>query len=341
MATMARTEQLDGVAVTLFDESPEELREIRQSAGHSGLADWLDPVLGFSLKRLGPGPAQPRAANPPVSGPSPKAASELWYVNRLGGWPGLTGRGVKVAVLDTGCGFRHCYLPQLVAGSNYASSAAQWPDCAAPSHHGTWCAGVIGARGLPLQERIGVAPGSDLGFGQLRPEPTAGRLDLFLMLSWAISHWGAQVVSHSRAIAVDQVAPWAKAVMSHIACRARRYANALIFSAAGVAVGAYDDRARLLPQSGAAGLAARQDALLGPGWMLETTEIGTDCDRTRFSRTSAACAFVAGCAALYYEWHAIQKQPLTAHDVLARMIADAELIRDDSGRTWRGVRFPQ
>lgn len=367
---MARTEHVDGFELTVFDEAPEELATLDNAVVVSGFLRWtdveraldegrtvLDPVLGFSLKRLGTG-LKPLSAAGMLLHPEPStgASGDYWYVDRLGGWPQLTGRTVRVAVLDVGCGFRHCCLPAMVQHVNFGSAAFRPPDCASPSEHGTKCAGVIGARDLPAHRRIGVAPGAELGFGEVIPEPSTGRIDLFLMLSWAITFWGARVVSHSRAVRVGKVAPWAVSVMAHIAGRARRHAGALIFSSAGndpgplqfpalvpdvIAVGAYNENLMPRAQSGLHDLAVRYDALLGPGSRLQTIDAGSGCDLAEIGATSAACAFVAGCAALYYEWFRRKGVSFTADEVYAKMVGDAEVIRDGSGLSWRGVSFPK
>ena len=62
---------------------------------------------------------------------------------------------------------------------------------------------------------------------------------------------------------------------------------------------------------------------------------------TRRALILALPAFVAGCAALYYEWFMCRGAPFTADEVFAKMVADSELITDASGRSFRGVRFPQ
>lgn len=369
---MARTEQIGEFEVRLFDELPDELKMVDDATIVSRSSDWsevlrafdegrtvLDPLLGVSIRRLeGARAALVNLKNVRPAKVLSAAAGELRYVDCLGGWPNLKGHDVKVAVLDVGCGFRHRCLPRLMSGTNYASMAAELPDCETPSHHGAKCAGVIGARGIPSGKRIGVAPEAQLGFGQLQYESSESRVDLFLMLSWAISVWGAQVVSHSRGVRVNKIAPWSMTVMSHIALRAKHYANALIFSSAGnhngslrfpaaadhvIAVGAYiGERRRLFTEhSGVSELASRYYALLGPGSKLQTIGIGDDCDLVKFGQTSAACAFVAGCAALYYEWFMCRGAPFTADEVFAKMVADSELITDASGRSFRGVRFPQ
>lgn len=61
----------------------------------------------------------------------------------------LSGRGVTVAVLDSGIDLRHPYL-------NVAESVSTYPEsCEVPGRHGTYCAGVIASkyRGYP-----GLAP---------------------------------------------------------------------------------------------------------------------------------------------------------------------------------------
>jgi subtilisin len=76
-----------------------------------------------------------------------------------------SGRGVKVAVLDTGC-FPHPTLPEPVFRKSYVGQSAMDPR----SGHGTHCAGTI----LSRDEDIGIAPEADLEVHQVLSDSGSG-----------------------------------------------------------------------------------------------------------------------------------------------------------------------
>lgn len=126
-----------------------------------------------------------------------------WGVNRIDAdlaWPvGNTGKGVKVAILDTGIDYDHPDL--LVAGGvNYAgsnndggTSPLAWND----GHgHGTHCAGIVAARNNTIGV-IGVAPGVSLWAVKVLGNDGSGYTsDIIQGLDWCVAH-GIRVASMS------------------------------------------------------------------------------------------------------------------------------------------------
>ena len=126
-----------------------------------------------------------------------------WGVNRIDAdlaWPtGNTGRGVKVAILDTGIDYDHPDL-RMAGGVNYAGTAkdgstnpADWND----NHgHGTHVAGIIAARNNTVGV-IGVAPDVSLWAVKVLSDTGSGYTsDIIQGLNWCTSH-GIRVASMS------------------------------------------------------------------------------------------------------------------------------------------------
>ncbi|MET9019466.1 S8 family serine peptidase [Actinopolymorpha sp. NPDC004070] len=115
-------------------------------------------------------------AGPATSAGEPWAQSRL-QLDRL--TPFATGRGVTVAVVDTGVDFRNDQLT--LARAPHAASFVQdedtpippWRDCA-PGGHGTLVAGIIAARELPGAGLRGVAPLADIMSVRVAPGPEQG-----------------------------------------------------------------------------------------------------------------------------------------------------------------------
>ena len=76
-------------------------------------------------------------------------------------WALSTGKGQKVAVIDTGVA-PHQQLPRLIAGGDYVSTGDGTEDC---DGHGTLVAGIIAATRVP----DGGAPGAKTGFAGIAP----------------------------------------------------------------------------------------------------------------------------------------------------------------------------
>ena len=118
------------------------------------------------------------------------APTNLWHLPREvwdGIWSRVTGRGVKVAVLDTGY-TKHVDGPEPVATKSFISGQAITDG----NGHGTHCAGtVLGRNG------IGVAPGADLIVGKvLSNQGSGGSPGIAAGIRWAVDA-GADVISMS------------------------------------------------------------------------------------------------------------------------------------------------
>lgn len=289
-----------------------------------------------------------------------KAGKPPWHINMLGGWPSQTGAGIRVAVLDSGIGAAIPQLPRKGDDSDFCSAVsagAKTNDMALDSH-GTLCAGIIGAR-MGTAPRQAVAPDCTVFAAQITTgKGTYTRMSsLLLMLSWAVHCVGARVVSMSfGASKACQTDPALCKLFSYVARRLREKNLALLFAAAEggdtqltfpanadgvVAVGRYkrDDTYEPCKVIGTtakpAGFLAKTDLLFGPGGPMESFK--ADGSAGTLSNVSAACAFVAGVAALYFRKHPLS----TVDEVFAEMRTQAVSAKDAAGKTWLCACFPQ
>lgn len=86
--------------------------------------------------------------NPETTPPAQLA----WNMNKLHEF--ATGKGIKVAVIDSGIN-PNIRLPQLTGGGDYVTGGDGLEDC---DSHGTLVAGIIGAQEAQNDEFVGVAP---------------------------------------------------------------------------------------------------------------------------------------------------------------------------------------
>ncbi len=126
-----------------------------------------------------------------------------WGVNRIDAdlaWPtGNTGKGVKVAILDTGIDYDHPDL-RVAGGVNYAGTTkdgstypADWND---NYGHGTHVAGIVAARNNTIGV-IGVAPDVSLWAVKVLGDTGGGYTsDIIQGLQWCTTH-GIRVASMS------------------------------------------------------------------------------------------------------------------------------------------------
>jgi len=129
-----------------------------------------------------------------------KALSETydWSLQFLGipeAWKLAKGAGVTVAILDTGCDLNHPDLQGAIA--DYARFAPSgFPDVEDRVGHGTWCAGMIGARANGVGV-CGVAPDCKLLIGKVLGDDGSGsEQSIAAGVSWAMSK-GADIISLS------------------------------------------------------------------------------------------------------------------------------------------------
>ncbi len=112
----------------------------------------------------------------------------------------FTGRGIKVAVLDTGLDFNH---PDFLnhPGVNRAQSrsfVAEAPTAQDGHGHGTHCVGIVAGPAQPSQQpRYGVAPDAEIYVGKVLDDSGRGiDGDILAGLQWAITS-GCDLVSMS------------------------------------------------------------------------------------------------------------------------------------------------
>ncbi|MDH2428313.1 S8 family serine peptidase [Sphaerisporangium sp. TRM90804] len=147
-------------------------------------------------------------APPAKPGPAATAGDSAWGVAKIGAdrvlsERGLTGDGVRVAVLDTGVDIAHPDLAGKLATDDASDPAhpGGWiefgadgrPVASVPhdsSYHGTHVAGTI-AGGDASGTRIGVAPGVDLMAGLVIPGGDGTFAQVVAGMQWAIAPYAA------------------------------------------------------------------------------------------------------------------------------------------------------
>lgn len=324
--------------------------------------------LGLSVRRAG---SHSIGAAASARMPAQAALQPLWYVERLGGWPRWTGRGQRVALIDTGITPAHPLLPRWADLRDDASTRHPRGSPVDVRGHGTACAGIIAGRMHPELGRYSVAPEALLGVGRMATqggEVGMASFDFLLMLAWAVHAWRARVVAFPYAYESIRVGGRADVdLYSWVAQRLRRADRCLLFAAAGneagppglpaaspgvIGIGAYQAwpaaPARVVPICAYGGVqqpSPHAEFFLAPGHSMRTTEPAADMLED-FSGTSAACAFAAGIAALYLERFEKDRLRLGRGyhlgEVLSAMRRDAETLVHPCfpGRHWLGLRFP-
>ncbi len=256
----------------------------------------------------------------------------------------FTGRGAKVAVLDTGLDMQHPdFAGRNVLGKTFVN--VPWDQ---DNHgHGTHCAGTIaGGRTSDGNMSYGVAPDVDLVIGRVLDATGRGTSSGIVdAIDWALE-MGCRVVSMSLGSPVS-IGESPSPVYEQIGERALEQ-GCLIVAAAGnesrrpaqapapvgspanaesiLAVGAIDERLRMASFSNGGINAADGGAidLVGPG--VDVLSAGsTQAGSSRYvkmSGTSMATPHIAGLAALYLEADASR----TGAELWDAMTADAQSI---------------
>ena len=260
---------------------------------------------------------------PPVR-PEPPRQPLPWHItlvnaNRV--WDRVTGRGVKVAVLDTGIDQDHPDL-QIAGGISTIPGLTSWDD---DNGHGTHCAGIIGARNNAIGV-VGVAPGCSLyGVKVLKHNPATGRASgrrswIIAGMDWAANN-NMDVVSMSLGSNAETANEPCVIAYQRAAARVIA-AGGIVISSAGnagrtstpwvghparcsnfMAVAAVD-RNRALANFSSRGPVSLCDTcgveISAPGVSVRSTLPGGGYGNK--SGTSMACPAVAGAAALLKEW---------------------------------------
>lgn len=165
-----------------------------------GMRDAINMALAYqqgskpiSVSSLAAHPAMTTAA----------AQRTTWGLKAIGVATALsppTGKGIKVAVLDTGIDLNHPDLRNKVAQGVSAVSMVRNVTVQDVNGHGTHCAGVIaGPRQSISGIRYGVAPDVELLVGKVfnnKVRPTASDDDILEGITWA-EQKGARIISMS------------------------------------------------------------------------------------------------------------------------------------------------
>lgn len=312
-----------------------------QDAYQQGYHDALNDLLQANQKSAPQGcrhnpfgsPAKPRFICPPGSRPvfrcepvgsEPPDGDEpqpiSWNIEMVRAsavWERVTGRDVKVAIIDTGIEDDHADLT-VSGGASFVEGVAHWDD---DQGHGTHCAGITAARNNRTGV-VGVAPECELYAVKVLGGDGSGQLSWVLGgMGWAQRN-GMQVVSMSLGSNVDQ--PDAECVVAYQrAAQQLIDADCIVIAAAGnsgrqrnpwvgnparcggfMAVAAVDRDKQL------ASFSSNGPESLGPLQGVEIAAPGVGVNSTyrgggyrELSGTSMACPHVSGAAALLKELH--------------------------------------
>jgi subtilisin len=234
-------------------------------------------------------------------------------------WDVTRGKGVKVAVLDTGIDFNH---PDLA--SNYRGGVSFVPDETSPmdyNRHGTHCAGIIAAA-LNGGGVVGVAPAAYLYAVKVLPRSGSGNWSwLIAGLDWCINNG-----THIASMSLGGAAPTAVGTMCDLAF-AR---GVLLVAAAGNSAGPVEHPAKYASviAVSAIDVADQLASFSCRGPEVELCAPGVDVLSTvpgggyaGLSGTSMACPHVSGAAALAWSTHRFPPGGLRRNVAIRRLLA--------------------
>jgi hypothetical protein len=171
--------------------------------------------------------------------PGAAIGAHSWALDALGVTASSpTGRGVRLAVLDTGLDLAH---PDLGSRPILMRSFVPGEDISDLIGHGTHCAGLACGPEAPVgTSRYGVAPNAELVVGKvLGPGVGAPMRRVFAGIDWAVYDADARIVSMSFATRAIPGEPYSQ-IFEDLALLVREDAQAVLVAA----VGNHSERAR-------------------------------------------------------------------------------------------------
>ncbi|MCC7043341.1 MAG: S8 family serine peptidase [Acidobacteria bacterium] len=262
-----------------------------------------------------------------------------------------TGRGIRVAVLDTGIDLQH---PDFSGRRMVSQSFVQGEAVQDGQSHGTHCIGTaLGPLKPGSAPRYGVAADADVYVGKVLSDTGRGTDGSVLTaINWAVTN-RCRIVSMSLGSAGQAGVPYSQ--VYETAAQRALAANTLLIAAAGnesrraqgqinpvgrpadcpsvMAIGAVDAEMRVAPFStrGTNGLGGGID-LVGPGVDVYSTVPSPDLYGVK-SGTSMACPHVAGIAALVAE----ANPQASARDIWAWLVKNAKRLSLDPADMGAGL----
>jgi len=218
-------------------------------------------------------------------------------VNAASAWDYTDGKGVKVAVIDTGIDYNHPDLAPVYKGGWNAVTGTN--DPMDDQGHGTHVSGTVAAA-RDLKGVVGVAPAADLYVVKVLDKNGSGQYSWIVAgIEWAVTN-GMQVINmslggRSGTDALAQVMKKAKEAGVAVVCAAGNDSGPVNYPAKypeAIAVSASDssDKLAYFSSKGA------EIAVIAPGVSVYSTKKGGGY--TSMSGTSMASPHVAGLAAL-------------------------------------------
>ena len=171
--------------------------------------------------------------------------SSTWGLQATRGSSRYTGRGIRVAVLDTGIDLEH---PDFTNGEIISRAFIPGVTIDDPNGHGTHCAGILrGPKDPAARPRYGVASDADLYVAKVLDGHANGSDgDILAGIDWAIRN-GCAVVSMSLGTAVLAGTPYSE-VYEQIARRALAAGTVLLAAAGNSSAQAGQGRTRRAPR---------------------------------------------------------------------------------------------
>lgn len=281
--------------------------------------------------------------------PQPPLPAVPLNIEKIGAhhvWPCTKGAGVKVAILDSGVDAAHPQLP-LADGKSFVPNQSSWNKD--PWNHGTRVAGIVGARESQTSTVVGVAPECDMYSVKVISDGNEAQVSWILAgMVWAAnqamqvvcmsvrpSQWEAkgaicEVEVDRAASVVQQAGGFFAAAAGNSGLGAFKSLLWPAVCARVMAVGALDRSGNLLPiTSYGPDDPDRGVEIMAPGFDVDTTANGGGY--STLSNTSAACAHVAGAAALLKA----ANPALGPHDIRRRLRDTADDMVPPVGRDER------